>query len=69
MLKDILSIGGAQELSKSHQKNINGGGKCRVLEMSSSNQTGSVSTCLVQCRPTVFGIGVDSWSEPFTIPC
>ena len=71
MLKRILELDGAQELSKDQQQSVNGGKKCRVLETTNTLQSNgaTLTTCAIQCRPTFLGIGVGSWSEIEVVPC
>jgi hypothetical protein len=75
MLKDILESEGAQELSKSHQRAVNGGEKCRTLAISDepygpyNGGNYAPQTCTIQCRPSFLGIGFGSWGEPQDVPC
>ncbi|MCD8412183.1 bacteriocin [Tenacibaculum finnmarkense] len=76
MLKSILNLNGAQELSKNELKKIQGGrSKCRTLEVSDEiygPYNGGVyagQTCTIQCRPSFLRIGYGSWSDAHDVPC
>jgi len=77
MLKDILNLEGAQELSKNQQRAINGGGqKCQTLSVTNEifdSGPDSISppqeqTCVIRCRPSFIGIGFGSWTTQ-TVGC
>jgi hypothetical protein len=84
MTKSILNLEGVQVLSRSQQKNVNGGlaDKCQILQVlvgvpyendgagSGTYNGGAVSpsTCKIRCRPSFLGIGLGSW-EYSTGPC
>lgn len=65
MLKEILELEGAQELSKNQQKAVNGGQKCETLHepMSQFEIESGQELCMVRCRPSWLGIGFGSWSD------
>lgn len=80
MLKNILSLEGAQELSKQQQKAVNGGRKCEMRpadgfyendgEGTGTYNGGIVANrCEVRCRPSFLGIGFGNWSEWEDTPC
>ncbi len=75
MLKNILEMEGAQELSKEQQRSVNGGQKCRTISVTNDTFTDNTlspampQTCTIECRPSFLGIGFGSWGEPQTIGC
>ncbi len=80
MLKNILNLEGAQELSKQQQKAVNGGQKCQSRpagglfendgEGSGTYNGGNVANCCqVRCRPSFIGIGFGSCSAWEDAPC
>jgi hypothetical protein len=71
MLKNILELEGAKELSKQQQKAVNGGKKCESvpLEMEALEVEAGIQTCAVRCRPSFLGIGFGSWSLWEDVPC
>jgi len=74
MLKDILELEDAQELSKNQQKAVNGGKKCQTLSVSNeifedgTDSPPMPQTCNIRCRPSFLGIGLGSWTYA-TVGC
>lgn len=72
MLKDILNLEGAQELSKSQQKAVNGGEKCKYTPNVHDGIVNSIDepSCTKSCRPSFLGIGFGSWEVVAQeVPC
>ena len=73
MLKDILNLEGAQELSKNQQKAVNGGKKCQSIPepyIEPLLVEAGIELCSVRCRPSFLGIGFGSWSDwEHNVPC